>query len=981
MTIAFGSIILYICMWLASLCFLTGAVYFAVAREPRLGKHTLTVSRLLPVSGFLLGAVFCMRYCVGMYMNAYSTDPDYVKLTWLEEIGNSIVHSLQTFSMDEDYTLYIQQSKNLIRDLGSNCFWPEFLGFITAAVSVAAPIVGGALLLEILANLLPGLQLLWANAKVWRPKYYFSELNAHSLVLAKSFREIAHDADPIFVFANSGGNEDLRKSAKRLGAVCMDSDLEHIKKCRMGHRSYFLLSEDENENLRTLAGISQKSCGGFLTCANIYLFTVSDAYIQAENKMYENLTRWGMPKEKQPLLYPVRTAHNMISRLLVDVPLYEPLVHKVCAGSRNPHLKLTILGGGTYGMEMLLSAYSFGQMLNTTLEITVVSREPEEDFWNRLYVTSPELMATTQRGHEILRYNEKGDCSDPYCSVSYISCDIHSRQFVRLLTEKVDGKTLRDTGYFLISLGDDSSNISASELLIRHIGTWHLHDRDARTVIACTVKADDLAQLLGEGHKAHESIYLHVIGSQNDVYSADNVLMLSHAKAGDSKHQSYKRHNRDDLMKKQSKRQKDAYSFYSSMAKGMHRKYRVFSAGLLLEKPLITESVFTTEGHRSARYLKSHEIADVAYMKLLGNNGKQTLTPEEAAAHAEIMHRLAWLEHRRWNAYIRASGFRHTDRYTVYANVSGTHKNLRLKLHPCLVECNTDGILGHIYPDGKVEEKTLIKASQQDPAWVEAFGSRELDLLDALSFDLYRRKLNSYDFKFYDYPDDHLDGNGNLLPEAGGVPKPAADTQQTPKDRKKNQINKRKERRATETTRDGSLSYEPKHQKLSEIQLPADCNVEQAAKAIHEKWMAGRLADGWTLGDRRDDGLRTTPCLVPYEQLPESEKAYDRATVEQTTKTLISLGFALVPKDGGESEEITADQLEALAESVHDRWAYERLREGWVWGEIRNDQEKTTPCLIPYAALPEEEKAYDRSTAQQTVEALRQQYAIRRNKQ
>ena len=52
------------------------------------------------------------------------------------------------------------------------------------------------------------------------------------------------------------------------------------------------------------------------------------------------------------------------------------------------------------------------------------------------------------------------------------------------------------------------------------------------------------------------------------------------------------------------------------------------------------------------------------------------------------------------------------------------------------------------------------------------------------------------------------------------------------------------------------------------------------------------------------------------------------------------------------------DLTEQLAENVHENWAKARLEEGWVYGPVRDDAQKTTPCLVPYAELPKEERAY-----------------------
>ena len=55
---------------------------------------------------------------------------------------------------------------------------------------------------------------------------------------------------------------------------------------------------------------------------------------------------------------------------------------------------------------------------------------------------------------------------------------------------------------------------------------------------------------------------------------------------------------------------------------------------------------------------------------------------------------------------------------------------------------------------------------------------------------------------------------------------------------------------------------------------------EQIAKNVHEIWAQARLEEGYTYGAERDDVKKTHPGLVPYEQLSEAEKDYDRRTAQ-----------------------------------------------------------------------------------------------------
>lgn len=68
---------------------------------------------------------------------------------------------------------------------------------------------------------------------------------------------------------------------------------------------------------------------------------------------------------------------------------------------------------------------------------------------------------------------------------------------------------------------------------------------------------------------------------------------------------------------------------------------------------------------------------------------------------------------------------------------------------------------------------------------------------------------------------------------------------------------------------------------------------------------------------------------------------------------------------------VEEDLVEVLAEAVHDRWMERRRREGWRPGPVRDDAELTHPGLVPYAALPDSEREYDRATVRVVVEELR----------
>ena len=68
---------------------------------------------------------------------------------------------------------------------------------------------------------------------------------------------------------------------------------------------------------------------------------------------------------------------------------------------------------------------------------------------------------------------------------------------------------------------------------------------------------------------------------------------------------------------------------------------------------------------------------------------------------------------------------------------------------------------------------------------------------------------------------------------------------------------------------------------------------EAIAENAHEIWAKARTDQGWTYGPERNDQKKETPDMMPYCNLPESEKLYDREMAMQTLKLVKKLGFEI----------------------------------------------------------------------------------------
>lgn len=92
--------------------------------------------------------------------------------------------------------------------------------------------------------------------------------------------------------------------------------------------------------------------------------------------------------------------------------------------------------------------------------------------------------------------------------------------------------------------------------------------------------------------------------------------------------------------------------------------------------------------------------------------------------------------------------------------------------------------------------------------------------------------------------------------------------------------------------------YIPQPVDTASVELPSELMplTEQMARNVHEVWAQTRISQGWTYGPVRDDERKQHPCLVPYEDLPESEKVYDRNTAMETLRLILKLGFRVSKK-------------------------------------------------------------------------------------
>ncbi|WP_010200044.1 RyR domain-containing protein [Bacillus sp. m3-13] len=94
------------------------------------------------------------------------------------------------------------------------------------------------------------------------------------------------------------------------------------------------------------------------------------------------------------------------------------------------------------------------------------------------------------------------------------------------------------------------------------------------------------------------------------------------------------------------------------------------------------------------------------------------------------------------------------------------------------------------------------------------------------------------------------------------------------------------------------MTYIPKPIDTSSIKLAEDLEdlTEVLAENTHDLWAMRRMEEGWTYGPERNDIKKEHPGLVPYNELTETEKDYDRATAMESLKIIMALGYEINKK-------------------------------------------------------------------------------------
>lgn len=664
--------------------------------------------RLMCCSLILVVSLCCVRFAVTYYNDMIGVDSGF---SVPEMIFDSILHALQTMTINEDCSGFVKDSKQMIEYLysgGHVSGLKNLFGFYVSSLNLVTPISGGAAIFSLLTAFFPKLKL---KLLFFRKKYYFSDLNKKSLALAKSIVDIKTEffKRPVLVFTDVYVDDEdeisseLYLEAKKIGAICVKNDIAHLNMDSFREKEIFLIDENENENIKHL---SEMKSTDKKTLENtfIYIFYQDDAYALIEKKIKTDImnayrVKTASDSEKSdsaskgaidpdaptapnaPIITRVKEYEGLIINLLAQKPLTEPLISNYKDGLPYPtenkpyEYNLTIIGSGKIGWQMMLSASWCGQFYGHKMNINVVSEDKKEDFEKNINNSYPEFIESARAGSPLLRVFEDSDeKNEPYFRLRYGEYDFNSTALKDIkcesLTDESGSFGIADSDYFLVAIGSDEANMLAAENLRRQISVYNL-DKPAKKqkncVIAFAVYNHNFNSVLKENSSDSSSkIKLFPFGSIDDTYSYESITMVNNDPAAIAVGKVYvHRKSYEEKTKEQTQllKKDKTYETMSSKARSIHFKYRIFSTFMFNE---CRKSYTAADEEERQRILTSFDENRVKYYE-------DNVLVADAAD--DILQYLAWLEHRRWNAYMRSVGFSH------YKN-----KIIELKLHCCLCE-------------------------------------------------------------------------------------------------------------------------------------------------------------------------------------------------------------------------------------------------------------------------------------------------------
>lgn len=629
----------------------------------------------------------------------------------------SIHSSIRTFVIGMSFT---EVHTTLGNSLDTGSFVYRAYLVHAAIMCILAPSLTAVGLLSFFKDLLSTLRLTLSPK---RHVYYFSELNYRSLSLAINIltedRPIRNGGilKPLIVFfdvneADKSAGANLVQQAKRLNAICFQKDISeaNLKDGIVSFiiptvRKFYFLSENEDKNVKqaiTLINICSLRKRMNNENTEFYVFATTE-----ESELLLDAVNKGSMKERR-----VNENRNLVLSTIRDEPIF---TCETPDANGIKHIDVLVVGGGSYGTELIKALCWCGQIPGYYMHIHVIDKDknPEE----RFKALAPELLA--YRGGK----EENGPCYD----ISfYPDIDVYSYKFIETIDK------IEDINLAFVTLGEDQININASIILRRELlrrfeklGDGQNHKVKIYSVVYSNLKNDILTKgddknRVDINNQKDTRCTIHYIGDLNTRYSIPIIEQTDLEDAALMVHFGWTNLTRAefDRKKAENKKQQDAWKRkekkYNKQLKVLAKAKRFLEKWLerLGVTPMLIEDQSDKSEEQSVKKAKNPIEALIeridAHTTAINeeiNVQKEKFKPINfnsseyfrrssiaGAVYKIILNKLGIdldqydkdYEHIRWMAYMRAEG------YIKGVRDAASGKDLIAKTHPTIDATKTD---------------------------------------------------------------------------------------------------------------------------------------------------------------------------------------------------------------------------------------------------------------------------------------------------
>ena len=551
-----------------------------------------------------------------------------------------------------------------------NWFGGDEIVFLLYAdiLHLAASFVVLAVIFKIITKFFP--RLIYIIVVRFHNLYIFSGNSERDILLAEDIRRVEKEKNffskSVMVFLKNeediNKNEGWHERIKAINGFVFDDSVESVYLPNIYRKKpigFFLMKESEDENVNDALRIAEQftETGTKKQQSkkkNICIHVLSDS------PEMEYLLDGIVEKTKCDVRL-ISETQSMIYQLLDQKPLY--------LGEKNGNLDILIVGCGRNGKEAVKICSWCGYTNRLTPNIWIIDKL--EESFQKLKKDSPEMVGQK--------------------NIHFQQIDVETNEFLEFL------RVHKEFGYIICALGDEHLNLRTA-LQIRAVNyEWEPYDKKSKKlpIINVLLNNDDLNESckqlsfkVGLKDEKTRSYDLNAFGSFKEFYEWKNVgssyleggaLAVHHfyCDSTSSRHDFYEAYKDSN------------YNRVSSMATALHAKYKVYALMYEILHKLKKEEA-------DEKTIEPDELVQYIY---------GATNDEERSSIIKNVEELAELEYLRWNAYMRANGWRRATKQQLSWNTDlDISKNMPAKLHPVVGKWNPGDERGGIEVDASDEK-------------------------------------------------------------------------------------------------------------------------------------------------------------------------------------------------------------------------------------------------------------------------------------